>query len=295
MSRRDSLRLDWRRDNIRFLRAHYEQACRAPPKGAHEWLSLDVGGRLIRLLIHDAAAPSDRAIIYFHGGGWIVGSPSTHADITSALAATTGLPVISVDYRLAPEFVAEDMISDGLAVLRHFLGRYESAILCGDSAGGALALAVECNAGELKEDIIGVASFYGCFGLWANAALHQASAVSDGLDTLSVRRYWQAANRSQGLSPYSIPALAHAQGCPVHLLIAGRDPLCRDSLALANALKEKGRPVTIDMQAFADHSFLQDPRLHRARENAYRGIADWICALNSARPEARHRRRSSGR
>jgi len=277
------------------LRAQYEQACRAPPRGAHEWLNLDVGGRHIRLLIHGAAAPSDRAIFYFHGGGWIVGSPSTHADLTGALAAATGLPVISIDYRLAPEFNAEDMIEDGLAVLRHFLGRYESAILCGDSAGGALALAVERNAGELKQDIIGVASFYGCFGLWANAALHQASAVSDGLDAASVRRYWLAANRSLGMSPYSIPALAHAQGCPVHLLIAGRDPLCRDSLALAKTLEEKGRPVTIDMQAFADHSFLQNPLLRRARESAYRGIANWIDGLNSARPEARHRRRSSGR
>lgn len=263
--------------------------------GAHEWRNLDVAGRHIRLLIHNGAPRSDRAIFYFHGGGWIVGSPSTHADITSALAERTGLPVISIDYRLAPEFNAEDMIEDGLAVLRHFLDRYKSAILCGDSAGGALALAVERNAGDLQEDIVGVASFYGCFGLWANAALHQASALSDGLDTRSVRRYWLAANCSLGLSPYSIPALAHGEGCPVHLLVAGRDPLCRDSLVLANALREKRRPVTIDRHAFADHSFLQDPLLHRAREHAYRGIAEWIDGLNSARPEARHRRRSSGR
>lgn len=299
MSRRDSLRLDWRRGNVKVLRARYEQACRIEPKDADEWRMLDLDDRRIRLLIHNAQAPSGRVIFYFHGGGWIVGSPSTHADISSALAAAAGLPVISIDYRLAPEFTGWAAIEDGLSVLRQFLGQaphqYEHAILCGDSAGGSLALAVERNAADLKHNIIGVASFYGCFGLAANAALHQASALSDGLDAASVRRYWLSANRSLGTSPYSIPALAHGEGCPVHLLIAGRDPLCRDSLALANALKDRGRPVTVDMHAFADHSFLQNPHLHRARERAYHEIVDWIDGLNSARPGARHLRRSSDR
>ena len=134
--KRDSLRLDWRLGNIRVLRARYEQVCRIELKASDEWRMLDVDGRRIRLLIHNAQVPSDRAMFYFHGGGWIVGSPSTHADITSALASTTGLPVVSVDYRLAPEFAAKAAIEDGLAVLHHFLGpapqQYQSAILCGD-------------------------------------------------------------------------------------------------------------------------------------------------------------------
>src|SRR5687767_1434019 len=142
MSRGDSLRLDWRRGNIRVLRARYERACRVAPRGPHEWRSLDLGGRRIRLLIHEAAAPGNKAIFYFHGGGWIVGSPSTHADISGAIAAATGLPVISVDYRLSPEYGTDAAIADGLAVLDHFVGaaphRYGSAILCGDSAGGSL-------------------------------------------------------------------------------------------------------------------------------------------------------------
>lgn len=284
MSRRDSLRLDWPRDNVRFLRSSYERACRVEPKDAHEWRALDLGGRRIRLLIHNPAIPSDRAIFYFHGGGWIVGSPSTHADISSALAAATGLPVISVDYRLAPEFTSRAAIEDGLAVLRHFLGaaprQYKSAILCGDSAGGSLALAVERNAANLKANICGVASFYGCFGLVANPALHRDPHLSAGLDAASVRRYWLAANRSHGPSPYSISALACGEGCPVHLLIAGRDPLRDDSTALARKLGERGRPVTVDLHPFEDHSFLQNPRAHRAKQTAYRKIAGWIGTLS---------------
>jgi acetyl esterase/lipase len=277
MSRRDSLRLDWRHGNIRELRAAYERVCRLVPKGAHEWRTLDAGGRRIRLLFHKTAAPSDKAIVYFHGGGWIVGSPSTHADISGALAAVTGLSVISVDYRLAPEFDARAAIDDGLAVLEHFLDR--SLILCGDSAGGALALALERNAGKRKANIRGVASFYGSFGLAANAALHVDPRLSDGLDAVSVRRYWVATNRSQGTSPYSIPSLAQGEGCPIHLLIAGRDPLGRDSIALARGLRNKGRPITVDIHPFESHSFLQSPRASQAKEIAYRKIADWIGTL----------------
>ncbi len=247
--------------------------------GAHEWRSLDVAGRHIRLLIHNGAPRSDRAIFYFHGGGWIVGSPSTHADITNGLAAATGLPVISIDYRLAPEFNAEDMIEDGLAVLRHFVDRYKSVILCGDSAGGALALAVERKAAHLGKAILGVASFYGCFGVWANATLYHASSLSDGLDAASVRRYWLAVNRSHGASPFSIPALTNDEGCPIRLLIAGRDPLSRDSLGLARILRDMGRKVTIDMHPFEGHSFLQPPLAHQAKQTAYRNIAHWIGGL----------------
>jgi acetyl esterase/lipase len=267
MTRRSSLRLDWRRGNVRVLRAHYERTCRVEPKDAHDWQALDVAGRRIRLLIHKRAAPGHRAIFYFHGGGWIVGSPATHADISSALAVATGLPVISIDYRLAPEFAADAAIADGLAVLRHFLGRaahqYRSAILCGDSAGGALALAVARHAADLQTSVDGVASFYGCFGLAANASLHRGPHASEGLDAASVQRYWRATNGSSGASPYSISSLASDDGCPVHLVIAGRDPLSADSIVLARALRGKARQVTVDLHPFQGHGFLQDPRALR--------------------------------
>lgn len=281
MTRRQTLGLDWQRGNIRHLRARYEQACRLELKATDEWRYLDTGGRRLRLLIHNAKSPSDRALVYFHGGGWIAGSPSTHADVSGALAAATGLPIVSVDYRLAPEFAAPDAIADGLAVLRSLLHarphQYKSAILCGDSAGGSLALAIERGAEDLKVKILGAASFYGCFGLIIPPAHHPNS--GNGLDARSLRRYWLAANRSSGPSPYSIEALAEGDGCPVHLVIAGRDPLRDGSIVLARRLRERGRRVSVDLQPFADHSFLQDPHAHQAKQAAYRGLTDWIGTL----------------
>lgn len=281
MSARHQLRLDWRRDNVKDLRARYEQACRVTPEGPHEWRTINAGGRQIRLLIHSAAAGSDRAIFYFHGGGWIVGSPATHADISEALAIATGLPVISVDYRLAPEHKAEAAIDDALAVIGHYLGangNFASGIVAGDSAGGSIALAAGSRAQTMSLKIAGALSFYGSFGLAANPGLHSAATVRDGLDARSIRRYWLAANASMGLSPYSIPALARGAGSPVYLLIAGRDPLRDDSLALARALRAGGHPVTVDIHPFEGHSFLQAPSPRRSKQNAFRRIADWITA-----------------
>jgi acetyl esterase/lipase len=278
MGARRQLRLDWLNGNVRDLRVRYERACRIIPSGAYEWRTIDAGDRRIRILVHNPQIGGDRVIFYFHGGGWIVGSPATHADISGPLSTATGLPVISVDYRLAPEHKATAAIDDGLAVLDRFLGLpFKSAILCGDSAGGSLALAVERHAAQ--RNILGVSSLYGSFGRMANAALHQEGKGSDGLDAASVRRYWLSANASSGGSPYSIPALAHAEGCPVHLLIAGRDPLRHDSIALARALQEKGRPVMADLHPFESHSFLQHPYARRSKQAAFRKIATWIGAL----------------
>jgi len=104
-----------------------------------DWLNGDV-------LEQNASQRKDAVIVYFHGGGYIVGSPLTHADITTELGRRTGLALYSVDYRLAPEFVAPAPIEDGHSVIDHLVRNgTRDIILCGDSAGGSIALAVEAS------------------------------------------------------------------------------------------------------------------------------------------------------
>lgn len=273
MSRRHSMHLDWRRGNVRELRRAYERACRVTPEGV-EWRMIEAEGRPIRVLVHESSQRTERVILYFHGGGWMFGSPATHADISRELGRATGLTVISVDYRLAPEHKAPAAIADGMAALGFCRDAgFTSLILAGDSAGGAIALAVEREAAKREELIAGVCSFYGAFGHVAAPC----GSARDGLDALSIRRYWRAANGSAGKSPYSISALADGPGCPVHLVIAGRDPLRDESIALARAFK--GRSVSVDMHPFEGHSFLQHPLAHRAKQMAYRNITRWIDGL----------------
>ncbi|GAA3313346.1 alpha/beta hydrolase [Arthrobacter ramosus] len=91
-------------------------------------------------------------VLFLHGGGWVMGSLSTHDGLCRRLAALTGLPVVAVDYRLAPEHPYPAAIEDSRAALRWLFSAREvhglevtNAVLVGDSAGGQLAavLAIE--------------------------------------------------------------------------------------------------------------------------------------------------------
>ena len=88
-------------------------------------------------------APDDRALLYFHGGAFLFGSPATHRSLVGRLAIAGGTPAVSVDYRLAPEFPFPAAVEDAVAAYR-FLLRSGIAprkiVAAGDSAGGNLAL-----------------------------------------------------------------------------------------------------------------------------------------------------------
>lgn len=175
--------LDWLNGSVRELRARYEHSRRVSLSGRDRWSTIACSGRALQILAHEPseANADDCAVVYFHGGGWIVGSPETHADIAHALCENTGLPVISVEYRLAPEHKAPAPIEDGLAALENLFSRKPDqgglchAILCGNSAGGSIAMAVERFAtGDIKKRILGVCSLYGAFGLTASSSLRSS-------------------------------------------------------------------------------------------------------------------------
>jgi acetyl esterase len=84
-----------------------------------------------------------RHLVYFHGGGFVVGGLDSHDDVCAELCERTGLGVTSVDYRLAPEHRHPAAYQDACACVQHELKRLDvPLLLCGDSAGGNLAAAV---------------------------------------------------------------------------------------------------------------------------------------------------------
>ncbi|AUG76245.1 alpha/beta hydrolase [Kitasatospora sp. MMS16-BH015] len=90
-----------------------------------------------------AAAAETGTILYFHGGGWVFGSPETALSLTGHLVARTGLGAYSVDYRLAPEHPFPAAIEDTLSAYRALLDRGTDpadVVFAGDSAGGGLAV-----------------------------------------------------------------------------------------------------------------------------------------------------------
>ncbi len=88
-------------------------------------------------------ARRDRVLLYFHGGGFIMGSPNSHRLLTVALGDATKMRVLSVDYRLAPEHPYPAALDDCTAVYNWLLSTGITAkniIIAGDSAGGNLTL-----------------------------------------------------------------------------------------------------------------------------------------------------------
>jgi epsilon-lactone hydrolase len=130
---------------IRVQRAWVEAAARIVliPKGitiAHGFL----GGRPSDTLSPAGADPG-RAVLYLHGGGYLIGSRRTHRGLAAEIAIASGAPVHLLEYRLGPEHVHPAALEDAHAAYRELLERGidpKSIVLAGDSAGGGLAVAL---------------------------------------------------------------------------------------------------------------------------------------------------------
>ncbi|MEU4316578.1 alpha/beta hydrolase [Nocardia sp. NPDC024068] len=108
---------------------------------------MELGGRPAeRLAPRSAGAGEPAAVLYLHGGGYAVGSLTTHRSLCGRLAAATGLPVYSIDYRLAPEHPFPAALDDAEAAFLELVTEHgyrpDRIAVSGDSAGGGLSLAL---------------------------------------------------------------------------------------------------------------------------------------------------------
>src|SRR5271163_2450885 len=89
-------------------------------------------------------ADAGRAVLYVHGGGYVIGSVNTHRDLMARIARVSGARVLGIDYRLAPEHPFPAAVDDAVAAYRWLLGQGLQAsriAVAGDSAGGGLTVA----------------------------------------------------------------------------------------------------------------------------------------------------------
>jgi len=120
------------------IRSAYLAFCRAiePELPNITFTDAKIGGVPTRR--YNGSAPM-ALVVYFHGGGFAIGNLESHHAICMEICAKTGLDVLAVDYRLAPEHPYPAHLEDALAVVDALS---EKIILAGDSAGGTLAAAV---------------------------------------------------------------------------------------------------------------------------------------------------------
>ncbi|VWC51269.1 MULTISPECIES: alpha/beta hydrolase [Burkholderia] len=217
-------------------------------------------GRAIALRRYTSAHGTPRGtVLFFHGGGFVVGSLDSHALITAQLAADTGLDVIAVDYRLAPEHRAPAALEDCLDVTRAardarwpFGPCVQPLTLAGDSAGGMLAAAVATalrDAGERGVD--GIALVYPMLGFEPQSPARETEAHAPMLTLDDVHRYralyWEgglldALGDGNPLLRASVPlAAACFDGLPPVLAIgAEHDPLRDDARVYVERIRAAG-------------------------------------------------------
>jgi len=217
-------------------------------------------------------------VVYFHGGGFIVGGLESHDDICAEMAAATGCPVVSVDYRLCPEHVHPAAYDDSLAAARAALTE-APVILAGDSAGGNLAAAV---AQTLKGAAIRgqVLIYPGLGGDVLGLPSYTECAEAPMLPTRDLKFYRTV--RAGGPVPeddvtfFPLAASDFSGLAPCFLSAAGVDPLRDDGVEYVRRLIGAGVTAYCAVEPQLPHAHLRARTMsHRARE-AFGRILDAI-------------------
>ncbi|MFE4356163.1 alpha/beta hydrolase [Kitasatospora sp. NPDC056800] len=202
-------------------------------------------------------------ILYFHGGGWVFGSPETAMSLTGNLVARTGFRAYSLDYRLAPEHPFPAAIEDALGAYRALLDSGEdpaSIAFAGDSAGGGLSVTT-CLAARDAGLPLPAAIVAFSPGLDATRA-GESMDTKAGIDPIFTRENLEhtGAMYLAGADPHqpllSPAVLADLTGFPPMLLQAGTNELLLDdSTRMAARARAAGVDVVLDITADVPHVF----------------------------------------
>jgi acetyl esterase/lipase len=219
-----------------------------------------LGGRPA-LEIADAARDAG-TLLYFHGGGFVIGSHRTGAKLAAALVRRTGLRAYSLDYRLAPEDPFPAWVLDGLAAYRELLERTgpERIVVAGDSAGGTLTVQTLMAARDAGLPMPAAAV---AFSPAADpSASGSTMTTKHGIDPLFTRadiEWFRAQNLGDAdpLAPLANPArTGELRGLPPTLIQVGsHEVLLDDSVMLAGRLGEFDVDVTLEIVAGVPHVF----------------------------------------
>ena len=231
-------------------------------------------------------------LVFFHGGGWVIGDLDTHDVVCRKLADEGELIVISVDYRLAPEHKFPAAIDDAIAATTWIAGHAQELgidavrlLVGGDSAVGNLAAVVALSARDGDGPAIsGQVLIYPATDFAMTHASHREPETSILL-THSVIR-WFRDHYLNGISDIgdwrASPARAtsFAGLPPAYVLTAGADPLRDEGDEYARRLKEAGVAVTWRTFPGQFHGFFTMGKLLQQANVAVGDIGAWLKALD---------------
>jgi acetyl esterase len=232
----------------------------------------------VRLYRPHRAAGSGPVAVFIHGGGWVFGDLDSHDGLCRALAHASGVTIVAVDYRRAPETPFPGPLEDCLAVAGWLADHGSEAgvdgtrlAVVGDSSGANLAAALTVLARDAGHPRVSLQCLaYPAADPWLSTASHDEYAEDPFLSQDEMAWYWD-----QYTTPGQRADVRAAVGLnrnlaglpPAVVVIAGRDPLRDEGMAYAHALQAGGVPTALYHYPEMPHGFLLFGRyLDRAPE-----------------------------
>lgn len=275
-------------------RSAWEDVCRmfrSPMPAGLRVAHLDIDGIHVRLYFPPGEAVKP-GVIYFHGGGWVVGSCETHEDMVAEMAMGADCVIAMIDYRLAPEHPHPAQLEDSLKVLqwmrtegRKFRIDPDNITGAGDSAGGQMTvgLCLELKA-RGRPQLAGQVLIYPVLGCDTGTASYIRNAEAPNLTRAEMIFYLESFLGPRGnpnwTDPRAVPNLATdiAGLPPAFITVSAHDPLFDDGIIFAEKLKAAGIPVEVREELDLPHSYM---RARRDSQAAMAGFLAIIAALRS--------------
>ncbi len=229
-------------------------------------------------------------LLYFHGGGFTVGSIETHDTLCRVLSHQSGCMVVSLDYRLAPGHKFPTAVNDAWDALQ-FVARHAAEIgaddtrfaVGGDSAGGTLAAVCAIRARDARLPLALQLLFYPGTTAHQDTASHHAFAIGPLLDEAMISWFFDQYVRTGAdrddwrfapLNADDVDGVA-----PAWIGLAECDPLIDEGIAYADKLRAAGVAVDIEIYRGVIHEFI---KMGRAVPEALQAHADAARALRQA-------------
>lgn len=274
---------------IRQQRDIYDRMCREffagyPSGVAAETMAIETDGRAIPVRIYRASANPEAAVLYFHGGGFVVGGLDSHDDVCAEICARAGFEVVSVDYRLAPEHVHPAQFEDAMAGFAWVAARHSLPIvLAGDSAGGNLAAAVSHATRGRPVRPAGQVLIYPSLGgdrSQGSYVLHAEAPMLTTRDLDFYRQIRTGGREHPGDATLEPLADTDFSGLPPTVIVTAEcDPLSSDGEAYRDRIFAAGGQAVWHEEKGLVHGYLRARHsVARARESFTR-IVDAIAAL----------------